>query len=81
MTTGAGNASIITEGSRDDNNDVSSFLNEMNIRNRLLMTNSDNHETVSLYNSNTTNSFRYTPTVIMVPYINDNKIVANNTPQ
>lgn len=49
----------------------------MNIRSRLQMINSDNNEAISLYNTtNATNSFKYTATFIMMPYINNNKIVA-----
>ena len=66
-----------TEYSREDKNDVTSFLNEMNIRNRLMITDSDNYETISLYDfASITNSFKYTVIFIMMPYINDNKIIS-----
>ncbi|GES99680.1 G2/M phase-specific E3 ubiquitin-protein ligase-like [Rhizophagus clarus] len=79
-----------SDHSREDENDVTNFLNEFNIRNRLIMTtNQENNidqdteanviPTVSFHTPaeeiTTTSSFKCTMTIIMMPYINNNKIV------
>ena len=68
---------------------MANFLNEMNIRDRLIMTTNREIETdqntevnipiVSLHNSadeiTTITSFKCTMTIIMMPYVINNKIV------
>ena len=75
--------STIAEHSTENYNDVENFLNRTNIRNRLTMLNNCTDQStipiVSLYdsiNENVTNSsFKCTITIIMMPYINNNRIV------
>ena len=73
--------------SRNENEDVESFLNEMSIRERLIMTDTSSNtdqnieadiSMVSLHNSAdepTSTSFKCTMKIIMMPYVVNNKII------
>ncbi|GBB87303.1 hypothetical protein RclHR1_13730013 [Rhizophagus clarus] len=59
--------------------DVTNFLNKINVRDRLIMANNNNKTRVSSYNfhGNIRNSsFKCTITIIMMPYISNNKIIS-----